>query len=117
MILFISHSYPSVTLIHPEETFTIPIVQTINKCSLFQNNSTLLVSPYPVQSPVSLSIFREFISALEVKSVKITDTHFKDLELFRDEFDFSEISAKLAQFRSPSDDPQRRQFGNRFAGV
>jgi hypothetical protein len=45
------------------------------KCSLFQNNPTLLLVPYRVQYPVSLSILGEFISALEGNAINITDTN------------------------------------------
>jgi hypothetical protein len=93
----------SLTLLHPEETFTIPILQVMNKCSLFQTNPTLLVSPYRVQSPVSLSIFREFLSALEGNAINITDTNFTELRQLCEEFDFSELSAKLSEFRPSMD--------------
>jgi hypothetical protein len=88
----------SVTLLHPEETFKIPALQLMNKCSLFQNNLTLLVSPYRVQSPVSLSIFREFLSALEGNAINITDTNFTELHQLCEEFGFSELTAKLSEF-------------------
>jgi hypothetical protein len=93
----------SVTLLHPEETFKIPTLQTINKCSLFQNNPTLLSSPYRVQSSVSLSIFREFLSALEGNPINITDTNFTELHQLCKEFGFSELAAKLSEFRSSMD--------------
>jgi hypothetical protein len=67
----------SVTLLRPEEMFKIPTLQVMIKCSLFQNNPTLLVSPSGVQSSVSLSIFREFLSALEGNTIHITDTNFR----------------------------------------
>jgi hypothetical protein len=69
----------SVTLLHPEETFKIPAFQAMSKCSLFQKDSTLLVSPDRVQSSVSLSIFRELISALEGNAINVTDTHLTEL--------------------------------------
>jgi hypothetical protein len=48
------------TLLSPEQMFKIPAhLQVMNKCSLFQNNATFLVSPYRVQSSVSLRIGRE----------------------------------------------------------
>jgi hypothetical protein len=93
----------SVTLLHPEETFQIPTLQVINKCHLFQNNPTLLVSPYRVQSLVSLSIFREFLSALEGNAINITDTNFPELQRLCDEFGFSELAAKLSEFRPSMD--------------
>jgi hypothetical protein len=81
-----------VTLLHPEETFTIPTLQAMTKCSLFQNNPTLTVSPYRIQSSVSLSIFREFLSALEGNSINITDTNFTELQQLCNEFGFTEFS-------------------------
>jgi ABC-type glycerol-3-phosphate transport system permease component len=70
----------SVTLLHPEETFKIPTLQVMTKLTLFQKNPTLLGSPYRVQSPVSLSIFREFLSALAGNAINITDTNFTELD-------------------------------------
>jgi hypothetical protein len=93
----------SLTLVHPEETFTIPALQAMNKCSLFQNNPTLRISPYRVQSPVSLSIFREFISALEANAINITDTNFTELNRLCGEFGFTELAAKLSEFRPSMD--------------
>jgi hypothetical protein len=88
-----------VTLLHPEETFTIPVRLAINKCRLFQNNPTLTASPYRVESPVSLSIFREFLSALEGNAINITDTNFTELDRLCNEFGFTEVAAKLSEFR------------------
>jgi hypothetical protein len=90
----------SVTLIHPEETFTVPFLQTVNKCSLFQNNPALLASPYRVQSSVTLSVFQDFLSALEGKEVKITATNLTGLELLCGEFVFTELTGKLSEFRA-----------------
>jgi hypothetical protein len=71
----------------------------MTKCSLFQNNPTLLGSSYWVQSPVSLSVFREFISALEGNVIKITTTNFTELDRLCVEFGLTEIAAKLSEFR------------------
>jgi hypothetical protein len=60
----------------------------------------LTVSSYRVRSPVSLYIFREFISELERNSVQITDTHSTELPRLREEFGFSELAANLSE--SPS---------------
>jgi hypothetical protein len=89
----------SVTLLHPKETFTIPALQAMTKCKIFQNDSTLFGSPYQVQSSVSLSVFREFISALEGNAINITDTNFTELQRLCEEFGFSEIAAKFSEFR------------------
>jgi hypothetical protein len=48
------------TLLDPEQIFKIPAnLQVMNKSSLFQNNATFLISPYSLQSSVSLRIERE----------------------------------------------------------
>jgi hypothetical protein len=102
----------SVTLLHPQETFTIPTLQVINKCSLFQNNPALLVSPYRLQSSVSLSIFREFLSALEGNAVNITTTNFTSLHQLCKEFSFPELTSKLSTFSESSKDSQNQQIGS-----
>jgi hypothetical protein len=93
----------SFTLLHRVEMFKIPTLSLINKCRLVQNSPTLLVSPYRVQSLVSLSIFREFISALEGNAITITGTHFTDIHRLYEEFCFSELAAELSEFHSSMD--------------
>jgi hypothetical protein len=104
----------SVTLIHPQDSVTIPVHQAITKCSLFQKNPTLTVSSYRVQSPVSLSIFREFVSALEGKSVNVTAINFRELNRLSEEFGFTEFSAKLWNFFEAS---KEGQIGSRLTEV
>jgi hypothetical protein len=107
----------SLTLLHLEQTFTIPVLQAMNKFSLFQKNPLLLVSPYRVQSPVSLSILREFISVLEGNTVNITSTNLKGLQRLCEEFGFDDFAAKLSNFCEQSKDSQGRQLINSLAGV
>jgi hypothetical protein len=107
----------SVILVHPEETLTISIHQAITKCSLFQKNSSLLVSPYRVESPVSLSIFREFVSALEGNVITITVTNLTGLERLCQEFGFDEFAAKLSKFSPLLKDSQKRQIGTPLSGM
>jgi hypothetical protein len=83
----------SVTLVHPEDKAAIPIHQAINTCSLFGNNPTLTISPYRVQSPVSLSIFKEFVTALEGTTMTIRPRNLIGLEELCKEFGFSEFSS------------------------
>jgi predicted nuclease with TOPRIM domain len=75
----------------------------MNKCSLFQNRPILLVSPYRIQSSVSLSLFREFLSAFEGNTIKTTDTHCTELYRLCKEFGFTELAAKLSEFRPSMD--------------
>jgi hypothetical protein len=107
----------SVTLVHPEETLRIPIPHAMTKCNLFQNNPALLTSPYRLQSCVSLSIFREFVSELEGNAAKITDTNLIGFQLLCKEFGFAEFAAKLSNFFTQSEDSQKRQLGSPFAGM
>jgi hypothetical protein len=88
----------SVTLVHPKETLTVPVLQAITKWNLFQKNPALMFSPYRVQSPVSVSIFREFVAELEGKGVNITATNLTGLERLCEEFGFDEFEAKLSHF-------------------
>jgi uncharacterized coiled-coil protein SlyX len=80
----------------------------MNKFSLFQKNPTILISSYRVQSSVSLSIFREFLSAFEGNAINLTSTNFTELDRLCNEFGFSELSAKLSEFR-PSIDFKERE--------
>jgi hypothetical protein len=89
----------SVTLVHPEETLKVPVLQAINKCRLFQKNLTLAAAPHRIKSSVTLSHFREFVSVLEGKVVDITDTNFTGLQRLCEEFGFLEFAAKLSEFR------------------
>jgi hypothetical protein len=107
----------SVTLVHREATFTVPVIQAITKCNLFRNNVILAATPYSVQSPVSLSIFQEFVSELEGKAVLITSTNFPGLQLLSEEFGFQEFSTQLSKFSQPSQDPLKDQHGNPFSRV
>jgi hypothetical protein len=70
------------------------------KCSLFQNNPILLASPYRVSSSVTLSVFQDFLSALEGNAIKITDTNLTGLEGLCGEFGFTELTGKLSEFCS-----------------
>jgi archaellum component FlaC len=88
----------SIMLVHLEETVTVPTLQAMTKWNLFQNNPTLLTSPYQIQSPVSLSIFREFISAFEGKAVEITDATISGLYELCEELGFKEFEQKLSEF-------------------
>jgi hypothetical protein len=113
-----------VTLLHLEETFTIPALQVINKCGLFQHRPIVLGSPDRVQSSLSLSIFREFLSALEGNAINITDGNFTEFHWLCEQFGFSELAAKLSDFRSSMDfktgkgeADQPEQIRSWFAGV
>jgi hypothetical protein len=89
----------SIILIHSEETGIIPVHQAITKCRLFENNPALASSPYTIQTSVSLSVFREFISALEGNTIEINVTNFTGLFQLCEEFGFEEFEAKLSELK------------------
>jgi hypothetical protein len=89
----------SLPLIYHEETQKIEIHWTISKSTLFENNFALIVAPFIVRSSVPVSIFREFISALEGNIVTITDTNFTELQRLFEDFDFVKFLAKLLEFQ------------------
>jgi hypothetical protein len=88
----------SVTLLHPEQIIKILTLKAMTKCSLFQNNPTLSIVPYRVQSPVSFSIVRQLIRALKGNANSVTDTNDTKSQQLCVEFGFSELAAKLSDF-------------------
>jgi hypothetical protein len=58
-------SMATVSLVHPQGTFQVSGRMLVQKSNLFSNNLALITSPYHVQSHVSLTDFRDFVSALE----------------------------------------------------
>jgi hypothetical protein len=107
----------SIALVHPGETLRVPALQVMNKCNTFQKNPALLVTPYRVRSSINLSIFREFVSALEGKTVNVTDTNLTGLSRLCEEFGFDEFAAQLSEFSQPSEDSQGRQIASPLAQV
>jgi hypothetical protein len=82
-----------------EQKCTLSALQRDEQIQFCQNNPTLFVDPYRVQSLVSLSIFRQFISALEANAINITHTNFTEVQRLCKEFCFSELAAKHSEFR------------------
>jgi hypothetical protein len=106
-----------VTLIHSEQKFIVPLYHAIHKCRLFENKPILTASPYQVQSPVSLSIFWEFVSALNGHTVKITNTNFPELQLLSQEFGFKELSAQLSRFWQLLQNDMQQRIAAPFARI
>jgi hypothetical protein len=91
-----------VELVHPQGSHQVSVVPLIMKCELFKNNPGLTIAPYRVKSQVSLEDFRDFVSALEDKVIKIKDRNFPGLSQLSEEFGFQALSMKLsAHRRSP----------------
>jgi hypothetical protein len=68
-----------VALVHPEGTVTVPGLHAMTKCTLFQQNIPLMASPYTLRSTVPLTVFRQFVSALEGNAIEITSANFSGL--------------------------------------
>jgi hypothetical protein len=88
-----------VELVHPQDNHYVTVVHLISKCDLFKNNPGLTITPYQVQSEVSLEDFQDFVSALEGKAININDRNFSGLSQLSDEFGFQALSMKLSAHR------------------
>jgi hypothetical protein len=90
-----------VTLVHPDETFTVTAQHLVRQCGLFNNNAALLVPPYTVRSSVPLPLFRDFVAALEGKPLEINRENVAGLSLLCAEFGFRSLAAELAGLPGP----------------
>jgi hypothetical protein len=89
-----------VTLVHPDATLQVSAPLLVFKCDLFVDDPGLAAFPYHLKSRVSVSDFREFVSALEGTTVKVTNNNIKGLLQLSDEFRFRDLITRLSQFRS-----------------
>jgi hypothetical protein len=85
--------------VHPEDTFQVLARLLVAKCDLFANFPALAAAPYCLKSSVSLVEFRQFLSTLEGRSVKVTIDNFTGLSQLSEEFQFREMATLLSQFR------------------
>jgi hypothetical protein len=77
-----------VFLVHPNAALQVPAKLLVNKYDLFSDDRVLVALPYHLKSRVSVSDFREFVSALEGRIVKVTHNNFKGLLQPSEEFRF-----------------------------
>jgi hypothetical protein len=87
------------TLVHPQEGIEVLYRVLVRKSDLFADNTTLAASPYTLKSQVSIATFREFVAALEGKTVTITIDNFRGLSQLSKEFGFHDLEEQLTQFR------------------
>jgi hypothetical protein len=90
----------SVVLVHPQETRQVSGLQLITKCDLFRNDLTLVVSPYNIKSSVFVEDFREFVSAIEDRPIKITVSNISGLSLLSKEFGFESLTENFQSLSS-----------------
>jgi hypothetical protein len=93
----------AVTLVHPNARLQVPGKLLVNKCDLFGDDPGLAALPYHLKSQVSVSEFREFVSALEGTTVKVRNNNFRGLLQLSEEFCFRDLAAQLSQFRASED--------------
>jgi hypothetical protein len=89
--------------------------QVINKYRLFENNPMFVGAPYSVQTSVSLTNFRDFLTVLEGNSVTMTNSNFPGLLKLSDfrrvqgfgETEDSEARARIAVLEERSEKRDR----------
>jgi hypothetical protein len=86
------------------QPFQVKKHQLISKCELFKRNVNLLDSDYGVQSEVSISSFRDFLSALDDQPITISEENQRDLFALCTEFRFNGLSSAFAAFQIPMAD-------------
>jgi predicted RNase H-like nuclease (RuvC/YqgF family) len=89
----------TVSLVHPQRTLQVSAKLLVQKCDLFGDDPTLTAFPYKVTSEVSLTDFRAFISALEGRTVTMSNGNIRGLTRLSEELHFRELSAQVSQFR------------------
>jgi hypothetical protein len=108
-----------VELIHSQGTYQVSCIHLITKCDLFKNNPGLTLTPYQVQSEVSLEDFQDFISAFEAKSIKINDTNLPRLLQLSEEFCFQMLLLEISnRQRLPGlSEVQRMKYPSQIASL
>jgi hypothetical protein len=103
-----------VTLVHPDETFTVTAQHLILQCGLFNDDPSLLTAPYTIRSSVPLPLFQDFVAALEGKPLEINRENVAGLSLLCAEFGFRSLAAELADMPGPPAVTGVVQFAARF---
>jgi hypothetical protein len=81
---------------HSQRTHQGSIIHLKTKCDLFKNNPALAMTPYRVQSEVSLDDFQDFISILEDKPINVNDKNCIARSQFVQEFCFQARLGKVS---------------------
>jgi hypothetical protein len=82
-----------VTLVHPDAELHVPALLIVSKCDLFADDPSLVAVPYHLNSRVSVSDFRAFVSALEGIIMRVTSNNFKGLLHLCEELRFRDLSS------------------------
>jgi hypothetical protein len=82
-----------VTLVHSQETLQIHAYLLVNKRNLFDGDPGLAALPYHLKCRISVSDWREFVSALDGTPVTISNSNHRGLPQLCDEFGFRDLAA------------------------
>jgi uncharacterized coiled-coil protein SlyX len=80
------------------KSFKVQKHKLMATCDLFEQNTSLLDSPYHVRSVVSTSSFEQFLSALDSKAIDISNSNYRALCELCNEFVFSGLNPSLSAF-------------------
>jgi hypothetical protein len=91
----------AVTLVLQSTKFFVGRSRLVASCDLFAKDAKLAASAYDVRSPVSVDVFRQFLEAIQDRTIEVTDQNISSLVQLCEEFGFRSLSAKLLGFPSP----------------
>jgi hypothetical protein len=106
-----------VELVHPSEVRTIPSQWLQDNCTIFQQDMTLLDSPYTRKSTASLNDLRDFVAVLEDRPIGITVDNFPGLCRLCDEFGCDIVSGRLLAFLSRGDAAIRGRISSLYHNI
>jgi hypothetical protein len=87
-----------VDLVRPDVTNCISVELFVTKCKRFIANRELMKAPDCVQLTMSVDAFQAFASALEGKTVDITEGNYAGLSQLCDESCFADLKPQLSMF-------------------
>lgn len=87
-------------LILGRRNFRVARRSLVTSCETFLQDPALLAKPYTVQSPVRPESFQTFLDAIGGASAKITSHNVSELELLCQEFAFTDLTVKVADYLS-----------------
>jgi hypothetical protein len=90
----------AVAFVHPNAQLHFSVCLLLSKRDLFADDPALASVPYHRQSEVSVSDFRDFVSALEGATVKVTSNTFRGFSQLSQELYFRDLATQLSQFRA-----------------
>jgi Na+-transporting NADH:ubiquinone oxidoreductase subunit NqrA len=90
-------------LVHQGRIFSVPRLQLMASCGIFDEDPALLARPYQVKSQVSAANFRLFVRAIEGSDADLTHENSPALKLLCDEFKFRGLGRIVQAFTDCSE--------------